>query len=223
MRDFSKEEKIWLSIFFILLIFMILFFLPIEDGYFGEFATITDIMNGYVDISSLFFWIEVSFLICVCYLGYSIHSNYNSSSNNFETNLKDDSKNMNSKNTDNENNILDNNVSNHSINYTDHSNMDANNNNSSNFNNNTIDKNYLRSKIDYNTLANNKFALYSFICGIVSYFLTIFAPFLGIASIILGVIGISSFDECFEKNKWMSVIGIILGIFCILRQMILFN
>ena len=49
------------------------------------------------------------------------------------------------------------------------------------------------------------------------------APLLGIVSIILGVIGISSFDESMEKNKWMSVLGIIIGIFCILRQMFLFD
>lgn len=69
--------------------------------------------------------------------------------------------------------------------------------------------------------SNNSFALSSLICGIVGYFFISISVLLGIASTVLGIIGISSFSQNNEKNKWFAIVGIILGIFCILRPIYL--
>ena len=69
--------------------------------------------------------------------------------------------------------------------------------------------------------SNNLFALSSFICGIVGYFFSSISLLLGIASLVLGIIGVSSFNQNNEKNKWFAIVGIILGIFCILRPIYL--
>lgn len=71
-----------------------------------------------------------------------------------------------------------------------------------------------------NIQTNNKFALSSFICSIVGYFFLFLGFILGIASIILGILGITTFDYSYEKNKWFAVVGIVLGAFCIIRRIL---
>lgn len=57
---------------------------------------------------------------------------------------------------------------------------------------------------------NNKNALASFIVALVG--LIIAGIPCGIASAILGVLGITKFNPETEKGKWMAIVGLILGI-----------
>ncbi len=57
---------------------------------------------------------------------------------------------------------------------------------------------------------NNGMALASFILGIVS--LIIAGIPCGIAAVITGVTALSKFNEETEKNKWMAIVGIVVGI-----------
>ena len=57
---------------------------------------------------------------------------------------------------------------------------------------------------------NNGMALASFILGLVS--LIIAGIPCGIAAVITGVTGLSKFNPETEKNKWMAIVGIIVGI-----------
>lgn len=57
---------------------------------------------------------------------------------------------------------------------------------------------------------NNKAALASFILSLVG--LIIAGIPCGIAAFITGIIGITKFDESKEKNKWMAIFGLVLGI-----------
>ena len=58
---------------------------------------------------------------------------------------------------------------------------------------------------------NNNFALASFICSMVG--LLIFGIPCGIAAIVTGIIGLVKFDSVNEKNRWMAIVGLIVGIF----------
>lgn len=56
---------------------------------------------------------------------------------------------------------------------------------------------------------NNALALASFICSLVG--LLIFGMPCGLAAIVTGILGIVKFDEETEKNKWMAIVGLVLG------------
>lgn len=71
-----------------------------------------------------------------------------------------------------------------------------------------------------NIQTNNKFALSSFICSIAGYFSLFLGFILGIVSLIFGLLGITTFDYTYEKNKWFAVVGIVLGAFCIIRRIL---
>ena len=58
---------------------------------------------------------------------------------------------------------------------------------------------------------NNSFALASFICSIVG--LLIFGIPCGVAAIVTGILGLVKFDSEKEKNKWMAIVGLVVGIF----------
>lgn len=60
------------------------------------------------------------------------------------------------------------------------------------------------------TKVNNKYALASFILSLVG--LIIAGIPCGIASIITGIIGVSKFNPETEKNKWMAIFGLVLGL-----------
>lgn len=51
----------------------------------------------------------------------------------------------------------------------------------------------------------------SFVLGLISIFLNIIYV-IPILSIIFGIIGISKIDNKKEKNKWMGIVGLILGV-----------
>lgn len=53
-------------------------------------------------------------------------------------------------------------------------------------------------------------ALLSFIFSLVGLF--VFGVPLGIAAIILGIIGIVKFDKEKQKFKWMAIVGLVLGV-----------
>ena len=53
-------------------------------------------------------------------------------------------------------------------------------------------------------------ALLSFIFSLVGLF--VFGVPLGIAAIILGIIGIVKFDNEKQKFKWMAIVGLVLGV-----------
>lgn len=56
----------------------------------------------------------------------------------------------------------------------------------------------------------NSICILAFIFGIISVFVGIYIfPLL---SIILGIIGISTFNNKTKKGKWMGIVGLILGI-----------
>ena len=56
----------------------------------------------------------------------------------------------------------------------------------------------------------NPYALASFICSLIG--LVIFGLPMGIAAIVTGVNGNTSFDPETQSNKWMAIFGIVLGI-----------
>ena len=58
---------------------------------------------------------------------------------------------------------------------------------------------------------NNSFALASFICSMVG--LLIFGIPCGVAAIVTGILGLVKFDSEKEKNKWMAIVGLVVGIF----------
>ena len=58
---------------------------------------------------------------------------------------------------------------------------------------------------------NNSFALASFICSMVG--LLIFGIPCGVAAIVTGILGLVKFDLEKEKNKWMAIVGLVVGIF----------
>lgn len=58
---------------------------------------------------------------------------------------------------------------------------------------------------------NNSFALASFICSMVG--LLIFGIPCGVAAIVTGILGLVKFDSGKEKNKWMAIVGLVVGIF----------
>ena len=57
---------------------------------------------------------------------------------------------------------------------------------------------------------NNKAALTSFILSLVG--LLVAGIPCGIVAFITGIVGITKFDESKEKNKWMAIFGLVLGI-----------
>ena len=57
---------------------------------------------------------------------------------------------------------------------------------------------------------NNKNALASFICSLVG--LLVAGIPCGIAAVILGALGLKKFNPETEKNKWMAIFGIVLGV-----------
>lgn len=65
---------------------------------------------------------------------------------------------------------------------------------------------------------NNKLALVSFILSLVG--LIVAGIPCGITAVITGAIGISKFNPNTEKNKWMSIVGIVLGIIDIVATII---
>lgn len=60
------------------------------------------------------------------------------------------------------------------------------------------------------TRVNNKLALTSFVLSLVG--LIIAGIPCGIAALITGIIGLTKFDQEKEKNKWMAIVGIIVGV-----------
>lgn len=214
MNELDKTQKLWIIIFLSSFLGIVLFNVMISD------------INE-EDISFLKIFVEIYCALFVCAFGYYLHSWYLKDNNNTQYNHMEHNNLKNDITAeDNHNETF---KENYVENATNEKNAVEHNNYSSEYSNTMNNEQYR--KIHRNTngnyiyinLRNNVFALSSFISGIIGYFLVILAPLLGIASIILGVIGISSFDESMEKNKWMSVLGIIIGIFCILRQMFLFD
>ena len=59
----------------------------------------------------------------------------------------------------------------------------------------------------------NKFALCSFAFGIFSFLFPLASTFLGFIAIILGIIAISTYKSSLEKNMWMAMAGISIGLF----------
>lgn len=57
---------------------------------------------------------------------------------------------------------------------------------------------------------NNKTGIGSFVCGILSIFLSSFFLF-SFFAIGLGIHSLSTFNQEINKNKWMAIVGIILG------------
>ena len=58
---------------------------------------------------------------------------------------------------------------------------------------------------------NNSFALASFICSMVGLFM--FGIPCVVAAIVTGILGLVKFDSEKEKNKWMAIVGLVVGIF----------
>lgn len=58
---------------------------------------------------------------------------------------------------------------------------------------------------------NNECCVTSFVFGIASMFLYQIY-FIPVIAIISGIIGISTFDDNFERNKWFGIVGLIFGI-----------
>ena len=56
----------------------------------------------------------------------------------------------------------------------------------------------------------NVCAIISFICSLIGLFK--YGIFFGIASLVLGIIGVKKCKKDNEKGKWMAVVGIVLGI-----------
>lgn len=70
----------------------------------------------------------------------------------------------------------------------------------------------------------DKYALYSFICGIAGLVLIMFFGFIfSLLAIILGIIGILNInkDPNSLKGKWMAITGIILGIIFIVPSLLI--
>ena len=57
---------------------------------------------------------------------------------------------------------------------------------------------------------NNGLALASFVMGLVCYIIAGIP--LGTAAVITGIVALTKFNPETEKNKWMAIVGIILGI-----------
>lgn len=56
----------------------------------------------------------------------------------------------------------------------------------------------------------NVCAIISFVCSLIGLFK--YGIFFGIASLVLGIIGVKKCKKDNEKGKWMAVVGIVLGI-----------
>lgn len=56
----------------------------------------------------------------------------------------------------------------------------------------------------------NGYAMASFICSIVG--LVVFGMPLGLAAIVTGINGIREFDKETQNNKWMAIVGLVIGI-----------
>lgn len=64
------------------------------------------------------------------------------------------------------------------------------------------------------------------VCGLLSFIFSLVGLFLyglplGIAAIVLGIIGIAKFDKEKQKHKWMAIVGLCIGIFDILGVVLL--
>lgn len=80
------------------------------------------------------------------------------------------------------------------------------------YNNSNMQNNNYQS--NSNNKVNNKFALSSLICGILSIW--VFGIPFGLTAIILGIIGLNTFDLATEKNESFAIAGIIIGVIAVL-------
>jgi hypothetical protein len=67
----------------------------------------------------------------------------------------------------------------------------------------------------------NTMALIGFLLGLISLFLLSFFGIVGIVACVCSGIGLGEFNSATENNKWMAVLGILLGIFSIILTVII--